>query len=138
MKSNHKTAINKLNIVISILIAFASWVYVVYNFAPMKDVTYTNIPISYVGEEDLNYQGLELKKIGEESVDVVLSIKRIDYNKITNDDISVVADVSDAIEGNNGISLDIVTPDGSALREISTKSVSVSVGMMKWGEEVWR
>lgn len=131
MKNNHKSAINKLNIVISILIAFASWIYVVYNFTPMKDVSYTNIPISYIGEENLNYQGLELKKAGEDKVDVVLSIRRIDYNKITNDDIQVIADVSDAIEGNNGISLDIVTPEGSVLREISTKSVSVRVGAMK-------
>lgn len=131
MKNNHKSAINKLNIVISIIIAFASWVYVVYNFAPMKDVTYTNIPVSYVGEENLEYQGLKLKDTGEKTVDVVLSIKRIDYSKITNDDIQVVADVSDAIEGNNGISLDVLTPEGSTLKKISTKSVSVKVGEKK-------
>lgn len=131
MKNNHKSAINKLNIVISIIIAFASWVYVVYNFAPMKDVTYTNIPVSYVGEENLEYQGLKLKDTGEKTVDVVLSIKRTDYSKITNDDIQVVADVSDAIEGNNGISLDVLTPEGSTLQKISTKSVSVKVGEKK-------
>ena len=131
MKNNHKSAINKLNIVISILIAFASWVYVVYSFEPMKDVTYANIPVSYVGEENLEYQGLKLKDTGEKTVDVVLSIKRTDYSKITNDDIQVVADVSDAIEGNNGISLDVLTPEGSTLQKISTKSVSVKVGEKK-------
>lgn len=131
MKNNHRSAINKLNIVISIIIAFASWVYVVYNFAPMKDVTYTNIPVSYVGEESLEYQGLKLKDVEEKTVDVVLSIRRTDYSKITNDDIQVVADVSDAIEGNNGISLDVLTPEGSTLQKISTKSVSVKVGEKK-------
>ena len=131
MKNNHRSAINKLNIVISIIIAFASWVYVVYNFAPMKDVTYTNIPVSYVGEESLEYQGLKLKDAEEKTVDVVLSIRRTDYSKITNDDIQVVADVSDAIEGNNGISLDVLTPEGSTLQKISTKSVSVKVGEKK-------
>lgn len=134
MNKKRKSAINKLNIIISIIVAFTAWVYVVYNFAPMKDVAYTNIPVSYVGEETLEYQGLELKQKGEKNVDVILSIRRIDYNKITNDDIQVVADVSEAIEGNNGISLNVITPDGSSLQKISTKSVSVEVGEMKQGE----
>lgn len=134
MSKKRKSVINKLNIIISIIVAFAAWVYVVYNFAPMKDVSYTSIPVSYVGEETLEYQGLELKQMGEKSVDVVLSIRRIDYNKITNDDIQVIADVSEAIEGNNGISLNVITPDGSSLQKISTKSVSVEVGEMKQGE----
>lgn len=131
---NHKSSINKLNIVISIIIAFAAWMYVVYNFAPMKDVEYKNIPVSYVGEENLEYQGLELKRTGEETVNVVLSIRRIDFTKITNEDIQVVADISNAIIGNNGISLEVVTPDGSNLEKISTKSVSVEVGEIKQGE----
>ena len=134
MSKKRKSVINKLNIIISIIVAFAAWVYVVYNFAPMKDVSYTSIPVSYVGEETLEYQGLELKQMGEKSVDVVLSIRRIDYNKITNDDIQIIADVSEAIEGNNGISLNVITPDGSSLQKISTKSVSVEVGEMKQGE----
>lgn len=134
MNKKRKSAINKLNIVISIFVAFAAWIYVVYNFAPMKDVTYTSIPVSYVGEENLKYQGLELTRIGEKKVDVVLSIRRTDFNKITNNDIQVVADVSEAIEGNNGISLEVITPDGSSMQKISTKSVSVEVGEIKQEE----
>ncbi len=51
MADNQKSKkVFKLNIVISILVSFVAWVFVVYNFSPMKSVTYTDIPITYVGE----------------------------------------------------------------------------------------
>ena len=131
MKNKSRSTVNKINIVISIIIAFASWIYVVYYFTPMKDVTYKDIPINFVGVEELEYQGLEVKNTEEKTIEIDLSIRRTDYTKIKNEDIQVNADVSKAIEGNNGISLDIITPDGSIIKKISTKSVSVEVGEMK-------
>lgn len=131
MKNKSRSTVNKINIVISIIIAFASWIYVVYYFTPMKDVTYKDIPINFVGVEELEYQGLEVKNTEEKTIEIDLSIRRTDYTKIKNEDIQVNADVSKAIEGNNGISLDIMTPDGSIIKKISTKSVSVEVGEMK-------
>ena len=126
-----KSTINKINIVISLLIAFASWVYVVYNFVPMKSVEYFDVPVSIVGEENLEWQGLEVKKVGEKNIDVTLSIRRTDFTKIAAEDIEVKADVSNAVPGENGISLEIITPEGALLEESSTKSVSVQVGDIK-------
>lgn len=126
-----KSKINKLNIVISLIIAFALWVYVIYNFIPMVSVEYFDVPITYVGEENLEYQGLEIKKANEKDVDVTLSIRRTDFSKISSKDIEVKADVSMAVYGNNGISLEIITPDGALLEKSSTKSVSVKVGEIK-------
>lgn len=126
-----KSTINKINIIISLLIAFASWVYVVYNFVPMKSVEYFDVPVSIVGEENLEWQGLEVKKVGEKNIDVTLSIRRTDFTKIAAEDIEVKADVSNAVPGENGISLEIITPEGALLEESSTKSVSVQVGDIK-------
>ena len=126
-----KSSINKINIVISLLIAFASWVYVVYNFVPMKSVEYFDVPVSIVGEENLEWQGLEVKKVDEKNIDVILSIRRTDFTKIAAEDIEVKADVSNAVPGENGISLEIITPEGALLEESSTKSVSVQVGDIK-------
>lgn len=126
-----KSKINKINIVISIIIAFASWVYVIYNFVPMKSVDYVSVPISIVGEDNLEWQGLEVKKLGEKDIDVTLSVRRTDFTKISAEDIEVKADVSSAVKGENGISLEIITPEGTLLEESSTKSVSVQVGDIK-------
>ena len=123
-----KSKINKINIVISLIIAFATWVYVIYNFMPMKSVEYFDVPITYVGQENLEYQGLEIKKKNAKSIDVVLSIRRTDFKKITSEDIEVRADVSTAVMGNNGISLEVLTPDGSLLEKASSKTVSVVTG----------
>lgn len=135
MNENRKSTINKLNIVISLVIAFAAWVYVVYNFAPMKEVTYYNVPINYVGEETLEYRGYQLEEAKEKNVDVTLKIRRIDFTKISENSIEVRADVSEAVEGNNGISLEIIPPEESYAVSTSTKSVSVKVGQYKAEKE---
>ena len=101
----------------------------------MVSVEYVDVPVTIVGEENLEYQGLEIKKIDNEKIDVTLSIRRIDYTKISAENIEVKADVSGTIEGNNGVSLEIITPDGTLLEESSTKSVTVMVGDISTKEQ---
>ena len=122
-----KGKFNKLNALISILIAFAAWIYVVYNYAPNKDVTYKNVPIQYVGEDTLASRGLAVATSSAETIDVTLSIKRVNFNNISADDIDVYADVSNAIEGDNGISLNITTPEYSTLKSKSASVISIDV-----------
>lgn len=135
MTENRRSTINRLNIIISLVIAFAAWVYVVYNFAPMKEVTYYNVPIDYVGEETLEYRGYQLEEALEKKIDVTLKIRRIDFTKISEDSIEVRADVSEAVEGNNGISLEVIPPEESYAVSTSTKSVSVKVGQFSTDKE---
>ena len=127
MTSNPKKPVVKLNIVFSIIIAFVAWIFVVYNFSPMKTVTYSNVPITYVGEADLVQNGLGIEQSTADSVDVTLSIKRVDFNRISAESITVNADVSGAIEGSNGISLEVVAPENCVVEKIGTKTISVEV-----------
>lgn len=125
MTDNQK--FNKINAIIAIVIAFIAWVYVVYNYSPMKTVTYTNVPITYVGLDTLANKGLAIKTSTNDSVDVRLDVERKDFTNITVDDIVVTADVSQAVQGHNGISLEILPPENSALKKSNVRMISVDV-----------
>lgn len=117
------------NIIIAILVSIASWTYVVYNNDPNTEVTYKDIPIVFEGETALANMGLGISQVsdGDEKIDVVLRQPRICTNDISADDIRVVADVSSAVEGENGISLIISGPENTQVIDASKRSISVDV-----------
>ena len=116
-----------LNIIIAIVVAIGGWIYVVYNNDPMTEVRYKDIPISFVGEHDLANRGLGISQISTETIDVTLNQKRIETSQITADDITVIADVSDAAEGENGISLQISGPSGTQVADAERRAIAVEV-----------
>lgn len=116
-----------LNIVIAILVSIGSWTYVVYNNDPMTEVTYKDIPIIFEGEDTLANNGYGVSQASAETVDVTLRQRRIDTNNIAATDIDVIADVSAAEEGENGISLKISGPDGTQVASAERRSISVEV-----------
>ncbi|MBQ9074957.1 MAG: hypothetical protein IJY32_03230 [Mogibacterium sp.] len=116
-----------LNIIIAIVVAIGGWIYVVYNNDPMTEVRYKDIPVSFVGEHDLANRGLGISQISTDTIDVTLRQKRIETSQITADDITVIADVSDAAEGENGISLQISGPSGTQVAEAERRAISVDV-----------
>lgn len=116
-----------LNIIIAIIVAIGGWIYVVYNNDPMTEVRYKDIPVTFEGEEELANRGLGISQVNTDSLDVTLRQKRVDTNQITADDITVVADVSDAAEGENGISLQIAGPSGTQVAEAERRAISVEI-----------
>lgn len=129
MADNRRSGVLKLNIVISIVIAFIAWVFVVYNYSPMKSVTYKSVPVTYIGEEELVQRGYAIEKTSSDTVDVTLKINRKEFNTTSADDITVTADVTGCVEGPNGIGLNVVPPEDSTLQHISTSTISVDVGL---------
>ena len=116
-----------LNIIIAIVVSIGAWTFVVYNNDPTTEVKYKDIPITFRGEDTLANKGYGVSQVSTESIDVTLRQKRIDTNDISADDITVIADVSDAEEGENGISLKISGPDGTQVAEAESRSISVEV-----------
>jgi len=127
MTEKRKISIKKLNLVISLLLAFAAWVYVIYNYAPMKEVVYSDVPIDFVGEDTLAYKGLGVTNASADTVTIRAEIKRTDYANISADSFDVVADVSGAVTGGNGISLDVTAPAEVNVENVSISSVNVNV-----------
>jgi YbbR domain-containing protein len=116
-----------INIIIAIVVAIGGWIYVVYNNDPMTEVRYKDVPVSFVGEHDLANRGLGIAQTSTEVIDVTLRQKRIDTNQISADDITVIADVSEAAEGENGISLQISGPSGTQVADAERRAISVEV-----------
>ena len=116
-----------LNIIIAIVVAIGGWIYVVYNNDPMTEVRYKDIPVTFEGEEDLANRGLGISQTSTEVIDVTLRQKRIETSQITADDITVIADVSDAVEGENGISLQISGPSGTQVADAERRAIAVEV-----------
>ena len=81
----------------------------------------------FEGEAALANSDLGISQVSDETVDVTLSQPRVKTNEISEEDIRVIADVSEAIEGENGISLSISGPEGTQVMETSRKSISVEV-----------
>lgn len=116
-----------LNIIIAVLVSIGAWTYVVYNNDPTTEVRYKDIPIVFEGEDALANNGLGVSQASVKSVDVTLRQKRVDTSHISSEDISVIADVSAAEEGENGISLKISGPDGTQVSSADKRSISVEV-----------
>lgn len=116
-----------INIILAILVSLGAWTYVVYNNDPMTEVRYKDVPITFEGEDALANNGLGVSQVSTDSIDVTLRQRRIDTNSITANDIDVVADVSAAAEGENGISLQISGPDGTQIAAVSRRSIAVEV-----------
>lgn len=121
--SNRKT----LNIVLALIVSFVSWIYVVYNFDPTCEMKYKEVPIKFVGEDVLADRGLCIAKSSYDAIDVSLEQRRTDTKNISAENISIVADVSNAIEGENGISLEITGPEKTEVIGVETASISIKV-----------
>lgn len=111
----------------ALIISIVAWVYVVYNYAPMTRVTYAEVPITFIGEDTLTDKGYALSEASNETISVTLNQKRVESTKIDSSDISVVADVSEAVEGKNGISLSISGPEGTQVVDSELKNIAVNV-----------
>lgn len=124
---NHKF----LNMALAIIVAAGAWVYVVYNVDPMTETTYSEVPVTYTGEDTLADRGLAVSEASSEGVTVVLNQKRTDTGKITSDDISVTADVSGCTAGDNAVTLSVVGPDGTSVMDSDANTIDVTVERAK-------
>ncbi|MBQ6315657.1 MAG: hypothetical protein IJI11_08735 [Mogibacterium sp.] len=124
MAENNHTFLKSL---VALLIATCAWAFVVYNYDPTTRVTYTNVPVTFIGEDTLADKGYGVVSASYESIYVELEQKRVETTKISADNISVIADVSSAVEGKNGITLDISGPDGTQVIDSEVRSISVDV-----------
>ena len=115
------------NMVLALLVAIGAWVFVVYNYDPMTDVTYREVPISYTGLDSLANRGYAVAGSSHDTVDVRLNQRRIDTGSISGDDISVTADVSGLSTGENTVTLKVSGPDGSQVSDVSHKTIVINV-----------
>lgn len=85
---------NVIRVLLSFVIAFALWTYVITVVSPNSEDTFYNITVNLRGESILNDRGLMITSDEIPKVSMKLSGNRTDLNKITNENITLVADLA--------------------------------------------
>ena len=91
--------------VLSLVIAFGLWWYVVNNVSMEDDITFNNIPVVREGESVLNEKNLMITEISAEAVSMNLMGSRDDLNKVDSSNMSVKINLSNIEEPGERIPL---------------------------------
>ena len=94
--------------VLSLVIAFGLWWYVVNNVSVEDDITFNNIPVVREGESVLNEKNLMITEISTEYVSMNLIGSREDLNKVDSSNMSVKINLSNIEEPGQRIPLTYV------------------------------
>lgn len=90
---------NKLySVLLSVIIAFGLWLYVVNNVSQETEATFFNIPVTFEREGALDEQNLIITGQSAQTVSLKLSGARSDLNKVNAGNITVTVDLS-AVDG---------------------------------------
>lgn len=82
------------SLLLSVLVAFGFWIYVVTVVSPDSDATFYNIPVVLNNENIMTDKGMMIESGKETTVTLQLKGNRTDLNNLKNSDITVVADLS--------------------------------------------
>lgn len=108
--------------ILSVVVAFGLWLYVVNNISPEDDVTLYNIPVVMEGEAALNEQNLMVTRTSAKTVSVSLSGTRSDLNKLNSSNIIVKVDLKQIEEPGENIPL---TPKITSSADVPSNSFTV-------------
>lgn len=117
----------KFNLVLSFLLAFALWFYVVGQMNPTTKKTYRYVPIMLTNEQTLNDNGLAVLKVSDDTLRVTVSAKRDVMSKLSSADIVATVDLTDAAEGKNKLPIDMKIPENVEIDNQSINDVEITV-----------
>ena len=93
------------SVILSLVVAFGLWWYVVNNVSMEDDITFNNILVVREGESVLNEKNLMITEISAESVSMNLAGSREDLNKVDSGNMSVKTNLSNIEEPGERIPL---------------------------------
>ncbi|MBR0374240.1 MAG: hypothetical protein IJH91_06920 [Mogibacterium sp.] len=126
-KNKNRHPINKVNLVISIVLTFAAWLYVMYNVDPALTKTFRGVPVQIVNQDILAENGMVVRSVEYDTIDVRVEARRSVLTEMTNDDIKVTADVADTGRGDNVIAIKVSKPPEAKIEAKSRDSITIQV-----------
>lgn len=121
---------------LSVVIAFGLWVYVVTVVSPESEATFYNVPVILSNESVLSEKGLMIVTDSNPTITLRLSGNRSDLNSLKTSDITVIADLSNINEGGQQtLDYDISYPGGFASNAFETLSRNpdrITVEIVEW------
>lgn len=124
---NESQGINKLNLVLAVIIAFAAWIYVVYNINPTVTKTYNDVPVKVINTGDLSKRDLAVSKLENETISISIQARRSIINRMKKSDLEAKVDVSNAGKGENSLAVTVLTPAAVSVKSQSINSNNVTV-----------
>jgi YbbR domain-containing protein len=115
-----------VDIIISIACAFALWAYVTAEVNPPDDKTIPGVHVDLVNLESLAADNLTVAS-GPFAVDVVVNGARSDVNKLTAEDFTATADMSNYPLGVSNVEVTVTGPDGIDILSVSPERIEVEV-----------
>lgn len=112
----------KFQLIISLLIAIALWLYVVGDINPSISADISDIQVEMTGEDTLEEMGMEATLNEPQRINITINGPRSDVNEAKASDIKAVVDVSNCEYGENTEPIKIVFPDD--IRGITVVSLS--------------
>ena len=123
----------------SAIIAFGLWLYVITVVNPEAEQTYYDITVSMTNESVLKDKGLMVLADSEPKVTLVLRGNRTDLNKLKNSDITLLADLSKInAAGQQELSYSISYPGefaDNAFEVLSHSPDKVNLNVVEWGSK---
>ena len=121
MKSKIFTAL------LSLLVSFGLWLYVITVVSPGSENTYYNIPVNIQNESLLTDRGLMITENRNPTVTLHLVGDRVDLNKLNSSNITITVDASRIYEaGKHNMSYNIGYPGDIADNAVSVQSRNTS------------
>ena len=119
---------NKIrDIVISVIIAIAIWVYAILNTNPVTTTVIRNVTVAVSGVEALTERGLSIVGETKYTVDLDVSGTRKDIGVLTAADFSVSTNVASLNLGAEELAVSVVAPRGITVNEVIKESIPVKV-----------
>lgn len=130
---------NKLvTALLSLVIAFGLWMYVVSVVAPDSERTYYDVPVKLHGSDILESRGLMLLSSQDLRLDLELSGTRTDLNQLTSSNITVIADLSSVNSaGEHTIFYSVSYPGSiaSGITILSPEKQTITVVVAQWAKK---
>ncbi len=103
---------NKIySMILSVVVAFGLWMYVINNVSESTDVTFHGIPVTRAGEAVLSERNMMVTSISNSAVSVNLAGTRDDLNKVDSSNMSAQIDLSNIKEpGRVGLNYNMSYP----------------------------
>jgi YbbR domain-containing protein len=119
---------------LSVVIAFGLWLYVITVISPESEATFYNVPVVLENEAVLKENGLMVDEEKDFFVTLVLSGNRSDLNRLKSSDIMVVANLGRISKaGPQTLPYDISIPGGNnSITVVSSSPETITVNIAEW------
>ena len=118
---------NKINLIISIVVAIAIWAYVVVEINPDETKTVTHVPVTMTNVNSLHERGLALAKNEKYTVNVSVRGPRSKITQVNAGDIKATANLFGYPEGKNDIRVMVNAPSGLSVEDINPTFITIEV-----------